>query len=270
MNLIVEAFQYSFIQRALLTGSFIAICCAFLGVFLVLRRFSLIGDGLAHVSFATIALGLLLQTSPLMISIPLVMIASLLIIKLTEKAHIFGDAAIGLVSALGIAGGVLIASMAGGFNVDLFGYLFGSILSISGVEVWLSVALSAVVIFLVVFFYQDLFLITFDEEFARVSGLNVKRLNTLLILLTSLTIVLGVKVVGTMLVSSLIIFPSVSALQIARSFKAVIAAALLFAVLSVVFGVLIAFVANWPAGATIVFVNFLFFCLAFCAKSFIK
>ena len=134
--------QYSFIHRALLAGSFIALCCSFLGVFLVLRRFSLIGDGLAHISFATIALGLVLKISPLYISLPLVMLASLWILKLTEKSLVNGDAAIGLLSALGVATGVILASVAGGFNVDLFSYLFGNILAISKQEVALTIALS--------------------------------------------------------------------------------------------------------------------------------
>lgn len=263
MTNFIELFQYSFIQRALLAGVFISVCCSLLGLFLVLRRFSLIGDGLAHVSFATIALGLVLNVYPLYVSIPLVMLASLFILKLTEKANIYGDAAIGMVAALGIAVGVILASVAGGFNVDLFGYLFGNILAISKTEVIMTIALSFIVIAIILLFYNDLFSITFDEDYAFVSGIRVKRINNLLILLTALTVVLGIKVVGTMLVSSLIIIPSVSALQLAKGFKSAIAIAVFFAVMSVVIGVFISFIANIPTGATIVVVNFIFFCFAF-------
>ncbi len=129
--MIFEALQYGFIQKAIIAGSLIALSCAFLGVFLVLRKFSMIGDGLAHVSFATVALALLLSMSPLLLSIPLVILSSFLILKLNEKANLHGDAAIGLVSSFSVAVGIVIASMAQGFNVDLFSYLFGSILVIS-------------------------------------------------------------------------------------------------------------------------------------------
>lgn len=266
---ITEALQYSFIHRAILAGTFIALCCSFLGVFLVLRRFSLIGDGLAHISFATIALGLLLKMSPLYVSIPIVILASLWILKLTEKSIVHGDAAIGLLSAIGIATGVILASIAGGFNVDLFGYLFGNILAISRQEVMLTIALSGLVMAAVLFFYHDLFAVSFDEEYAKVSGVKTGRINRILLILTALTVVLGIKVVGTMLVSSLIIFPAVSALQIARNFKAAILLASIFGVCSVLAGVFISYILNIPTGATIVQVNFMIFCAVFFLRRFL-
>ncbi len=257
-----EALQYGFIQRALLAGSFIALSCSFLGVFLVLRRFSLIGDGLAHVAFGTIGLGLLLQAHPLYISAPLVMLASLWISMLSEKAKIHGDAAIGLVSALGISTGIMLASLGQGFNVDLFSYLFGSILAIGDGEVIFSVILSLVVLAVVRLFLHDLFALTFQEEYARVLGIKTRRVVHVLTLCTALTVVLGIRVVGTMLVSSLIIFPAVTALQVARSFKTVLIIAAFTAVTSVVSGIFISFLFDLPTGATIVYVNFLFFGLA--------
>lgn len=256
---IQEAVQYGFIQRALIAGSFMALGCAFLGVFLVLRRFSLIGDGLAHVSFAAVALALLLDTQPLLFAMPLVALASLLILQLNEKAQIYGDTAIGLVSSFGIALGVLIASTANGFNVDLFSYLFGNILSVSTLEMWLSIMISLLIITVILLFYHDLFAITFDEEYAQVLGIKVHFVNNLLILLTSLVIVLGIKIVGTMLISSLIILPAVAALQIVHSFRATITLAGIFAVSSVILGIFISYLLNLPSGATIVMVNFSFF-----------
>ena len=260
---IQEALAYAFIQRAIIAGCFMALGCSFLGGFLVLRRFSLIGDGLAHVSFATVALGLLLHTQPMILSIPLVGLSSLLVLKLNEKAAVYGDAAIGLISSFGIALGVIIASAAGGFNVDLFSYLFGNILSVSGLEVWMTAVISLMAALVIGLFYHDLFAITFDEEYAKVLRIKVRLVNRVLIVLTSLIVVLGIKIVGTMLVSSLIILPAISALQVARSFRTTIALAALFAVSSVVIGIFASYVLNLPSGATIVMINFLFFIVSF-------
>lgn len=268
ISLIIEALQYDFILKALLVGSLIAICCSFLGIFLVLKKYSMIGDGLAHVSFATIAIALLLSASPLLVSIPLVILSSFLILKLNEKANIHGDAAIGLVSSFSVATGVLISSVAKGFNIDLFSYLFGSILVISDMDVILSVILSIAVMLMIVFFYNNLFAITYDEEFAKVIGLNTKTLNYLISVLTSITIVLGIRVVGTMLISSLIIFPAVTALQIAKGFKSTILISSLVSTSCVVMGVFVSFVMNFPTGATIVILNAFCFVLFFSLKKF--
>ncbi len=265
-----EFLQYGFVQRALIAGSFIGILCSTLGVFLVLRRLSLIGDGLAHATFGSVALAMLLKMSPLYMSIPLVMICSLGILKLTERARIYGDAAIGVVSSLGIAGGVMLASVAGGFNVDLFSYLFGSILSISEAEVIISILLSILVILIIIFYYNELLSITFDEDSAKVSGINTKFVNTIFVLLTAVTVVLSMKVVGIMLISALLIFPAVTAIQIAKSFKAVMMAAALVAIISVVTGVILSFFLDIPTGATIVMINFLFFISGLAYKRVIK
>ncbi len=265
-----EALQFAFIHRALIAGCFMALGCSFLGVFLVLRRFSLIGDGLAHVSFATVAIALLFDAQPMIVSIPLVTLASLAILQLKEKAHVYGDASIGLVSSFGIALGVIIASTAGGFNVDLFSYLFGNILSVSRIEVWITGGISMLVVLITILFYHDLFATTFDEEFAQVSKIKVKAVNRILIVLTALIVALGIKIVGTMLVSSLIILPAISALQIMRSFKATIALAGVFAVVSVIVGIFTSYVLNYPSGATIVMVNFGFFVGSFVLNRFIS
>jgi len=261
---ITEALQYGFVQRALIAGCLIAISCSSLGVFLVLRRFSLIGDGLAHVSFATVALSLLLHKQPTLVSIPLVALASLFILKLNEKAGMQGDAAIGLVSSFGIALGVLLASVAGGFSVDLMSYLFGNILSVSQTEIFVTLAGTFLIILCVAIFYHDLFAIVADEEYAQVLGIKPAKVNRILILLTSLTVAVGIKIVGTMLISSLIILPALTALQIVRSFKLVIYVAMLFSVASVIIGVCTSYVFNLPSGAAIVMVNFIFFLCVWC------
>jgi zinc transport system permease protein len=264
---IFAALQYEFIRRAVIAGSFIALVCSLLGVLLVLRRLSLIGDGLAHVTFGSVAIGLLLRQSPAFVAIPIVMMSSLGIMKLMQKARLYGDAAIGIVSSLGIAGGVLIASLSGGFNVDLFSFLFGNILSISKTEVYLSIVLSAIVLLVIAVFYNDYLSASFDEEFAKVSGIDTGKINSLLAILTGITVVLTMKVVGIMLTSSLLILPAVTALQVARSFRNTMVVSSIVSILSVFTGIYTSISFNLPTGATIVMVNFLFFIAAVLYKN---
>ena len=261
----LEIFQYGFLLRALAAGSLIAALCAILGVFLVLRRLSLIGDGLAHVTFGSVAIALLLRFQSVYVSlaaIPCVLLSALGILKLAERARIYGDAAIGIVSSLGIATGIMLASMAGGFNVDLFSYLFGNILSISPFELGQTVVLFVVVCLTVFLFYNELFAITFDEELARTSGIKVDRINAVLVLLTALTVVLAMKVVGIMLISALLILPAVTALQFARGFRTAILLAAVVGVATVTTGIVVSFLANLPTGATIILLNVTLFLLS--------
>ncbi len=259
---IINFLQYSFIQRAFFAGSFVGITCAALGMFLVLRKMSLIGDGLSHVSFGAIALGLFLGVYPFYVALPVVMLGSYLILKITEKAKVYGDAAIGIVSAIGIAGGVILASVSKGFNIDLFSYLFGNILSISRFEVIFSVLLSFIVLAVLYFYYWDLFSATFDEEYAKTTGIKTESINAVLVLLTSVTVVLSVKVVGVMLVSALLILPSVTALQLSRGLKTAILIAAVVSLTSVFFGITASFFLDLPTSATIVMLNALFFGIA--------
>jgi zinc transport system permease protein len=259
---LLEYLQYGFIQRALLCGAFIALLCSTLGVILVLRRFSLIGDGLAHVTFGSVALGLLFRIYPLYISIPIVMLSSLGILKLTQRARLYGDAAIGIVSSFGIAGGVILASVAGGFNVDLFSYLFGNILAIGPEELYISITLSLVVLAVIFLYFNEIFSMTFDEEFARVSGIGTERLNTILALLTAITVVLTMSVVGIMLVSALLILPAVTALQLARSFRGAMLIAACVSLIAVIGGIFLSLILNLPTGATIVMTGIAIFLAA--------
>lgn len=255
----IDFLSYGFIQRALITGFFIALLCSFLGFFLVLRRLSLIGDGLAHVTFGSVAVALFFKTSALYVSIPLVMISALGILRLIERAKLHGDAAIGIVSSLGIALGILLASLAGGFNIDLFSYLFGNILAISQEEMVISIILSLIVLLVIVFFYHDLLSVTFDEESARAAGVKTRRINTLLFLLTAVTVVLTMKAVGILLTSALLILPAVTSLQVSKGFKTSLVISSLVGILSVILGIFISFWLNLPTGATIVLLNFLIF-----------
>lgn len=270
VQIFIESFQYDFILRALLVGSLIALSSAFLGVFLVLQRQSMIGDGLAHVSFATIAIALFFNSSPLLVSIPLVILASFLIIKLNDKAGINGDAAIGLISALAVAVGVLISSLAQGFNIDLFSYLFGSILVISKLDVILSVILSILVIVLIIYNYNSLFAMTYDQEFSAVIGINTNKMKYLISILTSITVVLGIRVVGTMLISSMIIFPTVTALLVSNGFKESIFISTIVSITSVILGIFISYVFNLPTGATIVIINAIIFVITLAFRKILK
>ena len=256
--MIIDFLSYGFVQKGLLAGSLVAAACAILGVFLVLKRLSLIGDGMSHVCLTGVALALLTGTSPLYMSVPVVMLSSVGIMKLTQKFRIYGDAAIGIVSAAGLSVGLLITALAGGFNTDLLGYLFGSILTVSWTEGILCGLLLAVILLLLRLFYRDLTSACFDEPFAKTRGISVSSVNMVLVMITSVAIVLAFKVVGIFLISALLIIPPVAALLVARTFKQVLGAAVAFGVLSVWGGILISFGWNIPSGAAIILVNLLF------------
>lgn len=258
--------DYGFMQRAYLAGSFIAALCAMLGLFLVLRKLSLIGDGLSHVSFGAIALGLFFGIYPLYAAVPLVLAASWFVLKLTERTKMYGDAAIGVVSAAGVAGGVILAGLSKGFNVDLFSYLFGNILAISVREVFLSLGLSLTVLLVIMFFYNELFSAAFDREYARLTGVKAGRIDMLLTSLTAVAVVLAIKVAGVMLVSAMLIIPAVTALQLARGFRAAMLISVASAVLSVLAGVTASFFLDLPAGAAVVMCNLLLFVSALAFK----
>ncbi|WP_305732595.1 metal ABC transporter permease [Trichlorobacter ammonificans] len=261
--MILELFTYGFMQRALVAGVLIGVLCAVLGVFLVLRRFSLIGDGLAHVSFGSVALALfagLEGAAMLLVSVPVVLLSSLGILRLAGNARLGGDAAIGIVSSLGVSLGVVLAVLGRGYGVDLMSYLFGSILAISRAELLVAAGLFVVVTGLLWLYFHDLAALTFNEELAAVSGINVRFLNSLLAVLTALTVVLAMKLVGVMLISALLILPAATALQVARGFRMTVLAAVGVSLLSVTGGIMLSFALNLPTGATIILLAFALFC----------
>ena len=266
---LMEVMRYGFVQRAMIAGVLIAAVSALLGMFLVLRRFSLIGDGLAHTTFGSVAVVLLIGISPLYVTVaalPLVIISSLAIYKLTSSRKINADSAIGIISSLGIAAGVILASLSGGYNVDLFSYLFGNILTVNNTELILAFIVFVMVLAVVVYFYDDLFALTFDQELACSMGINTGRINILLFLLTAVAAVLAMKVAGIMLVSALLILPALTALQMSMSFRKTMIAAVGFAVGAVLCGIVIAFMLNLPAGAMIVLLNICFLSVVFVVK----
>lgn len=243
-----------------------AIACALLGVFLILRRDAMIGHGLAHVTFAGVALGLLLNIMPLAMALVIAILTALGIMKLKEKAGLYGDTAIAIFSSVGFAFGILLVTLAHSFNVDLFGYLFGEILAIDTTEVWLSVILAVIVVLIVMLNYHKFMYVTFDREAAKASGIKVSHLDVVLTVLTAVTIVLGMKVVGILLVSALVVIPAAAGLQLAVNFKQAMVLSSAVAFVSVVLGLLLAFYSDLPASGAIVILAFLFFGISFLLK----
>ena len=273
MSMLIDMVSYGFMQRALLAGSLIGVLCAVLGVFLVLRRLSLIGDGLAHITFGSVALALfagLQGAAMLLVSLPVVVLASLGILKLAHKARLGGDAAIGIVSSLGIALGVMLAVLGRGYGVDLFSYLFGSILAISRTELLVAAGLFLTVLALLWLYYHDLVALSFNEELASVGGIKSRFLNGLLAVLTALTVVLAMKLVGVMLISALLILPASTALQVARGFRVTVLLSVVSALVAVVGGIVLSFMLNLPSGATIILLAFGLFGLAFFYRRLIQ
>ena len=261
LSLLREIFSYSFLVRALIVGSLVALCAALLGVSLVLKRYSMIGDGLSHVGFGALSIAMAMNAAPLAVAIPVVILAAFLLLRISQNSRLGGDSAIALIASASLAAGVLVTSLTSGLNADVYSYMFGSILAMSAEDVYLSLALAAVVLLLFVVFYNRIFAITFDESFARATGTRVSRYNLLIALLTALTIVIGMRIMGTMLISGLIIFPALTAMRVCRSFRGVVLFSAVISVFSFLAGMVLSYVMRTPAGASIVAVNALLFCL---------
>jgi len=250
---------HAFLSRAFVVGLAVSLCAALLGVSLVLKRVSMIGDGLSHVGFGAVALGLALGWAPMAVSVPVVLVAAWWLLRLSETAKIKGDAAIAVVSTGALAIGIIVVSMTTGVNLDVHSYMFGSLLAIQKSDVPVSLALAAVVLVLYGVFYLKLFSVTFDEGFARASGLRVGAYNLLLALLTGVTIVLGMRLMGALLVSAIILFPPLSAMRLFRSFRGAVLGAAVIATICFVVGMMLSYAYSTPVGAGVVAVNLVVF-----------
>ena len=266
---IFQMFSFPFMQRALIAGVLVSLCAALLGVSLVLKRYSMIGDGLSHVSFGALAIAVALGVTPLYFSIPVVILAAFLLLRVADHPRWNSDAAIAAMSASSLAIGILVISRTSGMTTDVDNYMFGSVLAMSRADVALSVVLCAAVLALFILFYHKLFAVTFDENFSRATGLKVDWYNTLLAVLTALTIVLGMRMMGAMLISSLIIFPALTAMRLLRSFRGVVLCAAVTSVVCFCAGLTISFVYSTPVGATVVAANLAVF-LAACALRMLR
>lgn len=259
IELIRELFSYSFILRALMVGMLVALCSALLGVSLVLKRYSMIGDGLSHVGFGALSVAMAMNLAPLQVSIPVVVAAAFLLLRISENSKIKGDAAIALIASSSIAVGVIVTSLTSGMNADVYNFLFGSILAMSRGDVLLSVILSIIVLLLFILFYHKIFAVTFDENFAKATGTKVGIYNMMIALLTAVTIVVGMRIMGALLISSLIIFPALSSMRVFRSFRGVIIFSAFLSMVCFFWGIAASYAFDTPAGASIVIVNLLAF-----------
>ncbi len=259
LNLVTEMFSYPFMVRAFLVGTLVALCAALLGVSLVLKRYAMIGDGLSHVGFGALAVATALNASPLVVSIPIVVLAAFLLLRISENSKIKGDSAISIISTGALAIGVMIVSMTTGMNTDVSNYLFGSILTMSTSDVNLSLGISIVVLILFVLFYQRIFAVTFDENFAKATGLNAHVYNMVIAILTALIIVLGMRMMGALLITSLIVFPALTSMRVCKQFKTVIINSSIISMICLWVGITFSYVYATPTGASIVICNIIFF-----------
>ena len=253
-------FSFHFMQRALIVGGLISLCAALLGVSLVLKRYSMIGDGLSHVGFGALAIASALHVAPLAVAVPVVVVTAVLLLRLSQNGKIKGDAMIAIISSSALALGVICVSVTTGMNTEVSSYMFGSVLSLSRADAILSGILSAAVLVLFVLFYPRLFAVTFDETFSKATGTRTELYNTLLAVLTAITVVLGMRMMGALLISSLIIFPALSAMRLCRSFKRVVICAACVSLACFVIGVIASFFLETPTGASVVAANLLCFC----------
>ncbi len=256
---ISEILSYTFMQRALIVGIPVALCSALLGVSLILKRYSMIGDGLSHVGFGALAVAAAMNLAPLKVAVPVVIIAAFLLLRLSDNSTMRGDGAIAIVSSAALAIGIVVTSVSGGMNTDLYSYLFGSILALSSDDVILSLVLCGIVLFVYIFFYSKIFSVTFDESFSLATGTNAKGYNMIIALLTALTVALGMQIMGTLLISSLIIFPGLTAMRVFKSYRGVVLSAAVQSVVCVVLGLFVSFYAETATGATVVCINLLCF-----------
>jgi len=252
--MVLEILELGFVQRALVTGIAVAVICSAVGLFLVLRRHSLFGDALAHAAFGGIAVGLFANVYPIWTAIVVSVLAALGMTKLRQSAKIPPDATVAVLLSSGLALGIVLVSLSGGFSVDLFSFLFGSILLVSQDEVVIILALSAIIMAILLLLYKRFMYITFDEEQAKVSGLQVSKLNYLFIILASIAVISSIRLVGILLISSLIVIPNITAMMFGKGFKKTAVLSGAIASSSVVAGIMISYVANIATGGTIVLV----------------
>ena len=259
MSFIIEMFSYPFIVRAFIVGVLVSLCAALLGVSLVLKQYSMIGDGLSHVSYGALSIALACNVAPLKVSIPVVIAAAFLLLRMTEKGLMKSDAAIAAVSASALAIGVSVTSLTTGMTTDVNSYMFGSILAMTKDDVILCVLLSCVVLALFIVSYHNIFAVTFDEDFAKAVGTKADLYNLLLAVIVAVVIVLAMNLVGSLLISALVIFPALSAMRLFQNFRSVTVCSAVLSVSCAALGILVSILAGTPVGSTIVAVDILAF-----------
>ncbi len=254
-----EIFSLKFMVYALISGTLVSVCASLLGVTLVLKRYSMIGDGLSHVAFGSLAVAAAVGAAPMKVAIPVVIAAAFLLLRLSEKGKLKGDALTALISTGALAVGIMAISISSGMNIDIYNYMFGSILALTKSDMILSVCLAAVVIPVFVLLYNSIFAVTFDPDFARATGTRVGIFDTVIAVLTAVTIVLGMRLMGTLLISSLIVFPPLTSMRVTKSFRGTVTVSSVIPVFSFVSGLMISYFCSTPPGASVVCVNIALF-----------
>ena len=265
---LVLYFSYPFVRYAVIAGILISLCAGLLGVVLVLKRYAMIGDGLSHVAFGAMAVAAVLGFAPMTVALPVTVAVAILLLLAGERQLIKGDSAIAMLSAGSLAVGYLLLNLfpssdTGSLSGDVCASLFGStsMMTLSGADVWLCVGLSAAVIGFFVLFYHKIFAVTFDEGFATSSGIRVRFYNFLIAAVSGVVIVLAMKLVGALLISSLIIFPALSAMRVFRSFRSVVLCSAAISVVGSLTGLLLALLLSTPTGASVAVVHIVIFLL---------
>ena len=271
LDKLVLYLQYPYVRYAFIVGVLVALCSSLLGVTLVLKRFSFIGDGLSHVAFGAMAVAAVLHLSnEMLLVLPVTILSAVLLLRTGQRAKIKGDAAVAMISVAALAFGYLIMNLfsaSANLSGDVCSTLFGSmsILTLSRREVWLSVVLSVAVVVIFIAFYNKIFAVTFDEDFARATGTGAERYNLLIAVVVDVIIVLAMNLVGSLLISALVIFPALSAMRLFGSFKAVTVCSAVLSVLCALLGILVSVLAGTPVGSTIVAVDVAAFALCYAA-----
>jgi len=265
-----EILQYAFMQRALLAGIIIALLCPLIGIFIVLRRMSLIGDALSYVALSGVVAGILLKISPLIVTLIFSVTAALGIEKLRKRYEKYAELSISIIMSAGMAVAVILISLTKSINIDLFGYLFGNITTVLSQDLWLILLLGIVVMISVFLLYKELFYMSFDEEAAALAGIPTRAINVYFVILVAITITLSMRIVGILLISSLMILPVAASLQIAKSFKSVTILSIVFAQISVILGIIISYYFELASGGTIVLISVVILLTVLAVKNIIN
>lgn len=255
----IEMLSYPFMQRAIIVGLLVSLSASLLGVSLVLRRFAMIGDGLSHVGFGALSIASVLSLSPMAVTIPVVVAAAILLLRLSERSKVSSESMIALISSSSLAIGVMAISYIKGTNTDINNFLFGSLLAVGKSDAVFSIILSSLVLLAYVLLYPRLFSITFDPSFSRASGIKVERYTLMLAILSALTIVLGMRMLGSLLISALIIFPPLSSMRVFKTYRQVTLSSAIISIVSFLAGITLSYQAGTPVGASIVSINLIVF-----------
>ena len=253
-NILAEMLSYDFILRALLVGLLVSLCASLLGSSLVLKRYSMIGDGLSHVGYGALAFAAAFNLAPLYVAIPVVVAAAFFLLRFSQNSRLKGDALIAIISSSALAIGMIIISVFQ-VNIDVNSYMFGSILALQQEDVAVSVVSSLAVIALYILFYNKIFSVTFDESFSKATGIKTGLYNGLIALLTAVVIVVGMRLMGALLISSLVIFPSLTAMRVCKSYRGVTVFSVVISIVCFITGLVITFYLPVPTGACIVVVD---------------